>query len=67
MRGTIKTLVPNRGFGFITVTNDRDYFFHLSGLTNRKFEQLRLGDQVEFILGTDPKTGRLAAEQVNVV
>jgi cold shock CspA family protein len=70
MRGTIKTLT-NRGFGFISVAGAdaapaRDYFFHLSALQNRPFEVLEVGDQVEFVLGSDRK-GRVAAEQVNVV
>ncbi len=31
--GTIKKVVADRGFGFITAEDGKDYFFHRGGLT----------------------------------
>ncbi len=47
--GSIKTLVSERGFGFITPENGgEDVFFHFSVLEGVSFEALRAGDQVEY-------------------
>ena len=50
MRGTIKKIVRDKGFGFI-VPDDRsdDVFFHRSRMAPKiQFEDLREGDEVEF-------------------
>lgn len=47
--GTIKRLVPDRGFGFIRVPDTRtEYFFHRSSCTSIGFEELREGQTVSF-------------------
>jgi CspA family cold shock protein len=49
--GTIKRLVHDRGFGFITPDDgSEDVFFHRSRLEGRgtRFEDLREGNEVEF-------------------
>lgn len=33
--GTVKKVVPERGFGFITADDGKDYFFHRSVVTPR--------------------------------
>ena len=50
MTGTIKRIVQDKGFGFITPDDGtEDVFFHRSRLAPRaQFEDLREGDQVEF-------------------
>lgn len=46
-QGTIKKLVQDRGFGFIQ--GDRgDVFFHLSALQGARFEDLEIGQTVEY-------------------
>lgn len=48
MRGTIKRLHSDKGFGFIH-TPEGDVFFHRSGLANGvSFDSLREGEGVEF-------------------
>ena len=48
MNGKIKTLVTDRGFGFITLDDGREVFFHRSALPNpNQFSDLDEGDQVE--------------------
>jgi len=62
-QGTIKTLT-NKGFGFID-TEKGDLFFHQSALEGIDYEQLREGQQVEFVEGRGPKGPR--AESVKIV
>lgn len=49
MKGTIKRLVTEKGFGFITPEGaDKDIFFHSTGLVGVQFAELKLGDIVTF-------------------
>lgn len=51
MRGTIKRVVRDKGFGFIAPDDgSEDVFFHRSRLEGRgiEFEDLRGGNEVEF-------------------
>ena len=50
MRGTIKKIVRDKGFGFIVPDDGSDdVFFHRSRLGPKmQFEDLREGDEVEF-------------------
>ena len=49
MTGKIKKLVQDRGFGFITPSdNSKDIFFHASGVEGTDFEKLREGQAVTF-------------------
>ena len=56
--GTIKTLRPEKGFGFIAPdggTGNNDLFFHHSAVTTGLFDDLRPGQQVSFDEGPDPR------------
>ena len=57
--GTIKKLTT-KGFGFIE-TEKGDLFFHHSNLEGIQFEQLREGQQVQFVEGSGPKGPRAEA------
>jgi cold shock CspA family protein/ribosome-associated translation inhibitor RaiA len=46
--GVIRTLLPERGFGFIRTKDGRDIYFHHNSLVNVPFEKLLLGDSVRF-------------------
>jgi len=48
--GKIVKLIRHRGFGFIDVADDsdEDVFFHHSGLEDIYFEDLSVGDKLEF-------------------
>jgi cold shock CspA family protein len=49
MRGTIKNLNLDRGFGFIVGEDQADRFFHRSALRpGLRLDELRQGDAVEF-------------------
>lgn len=48
MKGKVKTLVANKGFGFIQGTDNVQYFFHKSSVKNGRIEDMEVGDEVEF-------------------
>ena len=49
MNGTIKTLVTEKGFGFITRDGEaKDLFFHRSQLNGVSFDDLKDGEAVTF-------------------
>jgi len=57
--GTVKKVVSDRGFGFITADDGKDYFFHRNGLTaSLDFDRLIGGEKVEFDLEESPKGPR---------
>ena len=54
--GTIKKVVADRGFGFITADDGKDYFFHRDGLTGSlDFDRLLGGEKVQFEIEQSPK------------
>jgi CspA family cold shock protein len=57
MTGTIKTLRADKGFGFITDSAGKDYFFHQSAIFGEGIDKLREGDRVEFDSGQDGPKG----------
>lgn len=55
MTGTIKTLT-DRGFGFIAREGEaKDLFFHSKELQGVTFDELKVGDTVEFEVTEGPK------------
>ena len=56
MEGTIKKVVTEKGFGFITVDGEeKDLFFHKNELKGVNFEELKEGDRVSFEKTDSPK------------
>ena len=47
-KGTVKRLMRERGFGFISAEDGREIFFHRSELQNVDFDKLQQGDELEF-------------------
>jgi len=59
--GTVKKVVADRGFGFITADDGKEYFFHRSGLESSvDFDRLAGGEKVEFEIENSPKGPRAA-------
>ena len=57
--GTIKKVVSERGFGFISGEDGKEYFFHRDGLTSSlNFDRLAGGEKVEFEIEQSPKGAR---------
>ncbi len=49
MKGTIKSLIVEKNFGFITPEDGaKDVFFHATGLVGMQFSELHVGDMVTF-------------------
>ncbi|MGE5309122.1 MAG: cold-shock protein [Deltaproteobacteria bacterium] len=67
MSGKIKKLNRERGFGFISNTEGKDFFFHRSQVSGIDFDSLTENQTVEFDVENSPKGPRavnvkLAAE-----
>jgi CspA family cold shock protein len=59
--GTIKKVVADRGFGFITAADAKEYFFHRNSLdSSLNFDQLVGGEKVEFEIEQSDKGPRAA-------
>jgi len=61
MQGTVKRVVRDRGFGFISSGEGREIFFHRSSLQDLNFDSLKEGDKVEFEVEDGPKGPRAVA------
>lgn len=54
--GTIKRIIRNRGFGFISDTDGKEVFFHRNSLEGSAgFESLNEGQSVEFEVENTPR------------
>jgi cold shock protein len=57
--GIVKKLVSDRGFGFITADDGKDYFFHRDGLDRSlDFDRLAGGEKVDFEVEASPRGPR---------
>ena len=57
--GTIKKVVAERGFGFISAEDGKEYFFHRSGLqAPLDFDRLAGGERVSFEVQNSPRGPR---------
>ena len=56
--GTIKKLIRDRGFGFISDTDGKEVFFHQTGVLDNKFETLTEGQEVTFDVESSQKGPR---------
>lgn len=57
--GTIKKVISDRGFGFITAEDAKEYFFHRDGLDpSLDFDRLIGGERVEFDIEPSQKGPR---------
>ncbi len=60
MKGTIKKVIQQRGFGFIAAEDGKEIFFHRSALAEGDFDALAEGAEVEFDVEQSPKGERAA-------
>jgi CspA family cold shock protein len=65
VKGKIKKLVRDRGFGFVRGDDGREVFFHRSGLGPSDYDSLSEGDIVEYVVQEGPRGAR--AENVRAV
>ena len=57
MTGMVDRIVRGQSYGFIRTTEDREVFFHRSGVTGSSFNDLAPGDPVTFRLTDDTLSG----------
>jgi cold shock CspA family protein len=55
LKGKIRRLIQERGFGFIAAEDSKDVFSHRSALAGEDFDALEEGNSVEFDLERRPK------------
>lgn len=60
MKGEIKKLIRDRGFGFIRSEDGSEIFFHQSALEGTAYASLNEGAKVEFSVEKGPKGARAA-------
>lgn len=66
--GTVKWFNAQKGFGFITPdSGGSDAFVHISAVERAGLSDLREGQKVSFDLVSDRKTGKMAAEKLEVL
>jgi CspA family cold shock protein len=65
VKGKIKKLVRDRGFGFVRGDDGKEVFFHRSGLGAQDYDSLSEGDIVEYVVQEGPRGAR--AENVRAV
>jgi cold shock CspA family protein/DNA-directed RNA polymerase subunit RPC12/RpoP len=61
VQGKVKWFSSEKGYGFITVDNDEDFYFHVSNICGSSLPNN--GDLVSF----EPKTGKKGLKAQNVV
>jgi CspA family cold shock protein len=64
--GTIKKLVSDRGFGFISQADGTEIFFHRSKVVG-SFDTLSEGQKVSYEKAMDPRRNKENAEKVTPV
>jgi cold shock CspA family protein len=65
LRGRIKNVIWDRGYGFIAAEDGRDYFFHINALEpGLEFDQLQPDLTVSFEVKSGPMRGRAGAARV---
>ncbi|HUH05540.1 MAG TPA: cold shock domain-containing protein [Kofleriaceae bacterium] len=62
--GTVKKVISERGFGFISAPDGSEYFFHKDGLASSlDFDRLVGGESVSFEIEKGPKGDRAVKVQ----
>jgi len=65
LKGEIKRVIRDRGFGFISAEDGKEIFFHRSALEGIDFDALEEGNSVEFNVERGPKG--LRAENIRMI
>ena len=68
VKGTVKWFNAEKGFGFIAPDNGgSDAFVHISAVERAGISDLREGQKVSFELISDRRTGKMAAEKLELL
>jgi len=55
LKGEIKRLIRDRGFGFVRAEDGNEIFFHRSAVQGTDYDSLREGSKVDFSTEQGPK------------
>jgi CspA family cold shock protein len=67
-QGTVKWFNPTKGYGFIQPSDGgADVFVHISAVERAGLGSLNEGQQVEYELERDRKSGKMSAGQLKAV
>ncbi len=58
VKGRIKKMVRDRGFGFIRGDDGKEVFFHRSGISAADYDSFSEGDVVEYVVQEGPRGAR---------
>ncbi|WP_297598213.1 cold-shock protein [uncultured Cetobacterium sp.] len=61
LKGTVKWFNKEKGFGFVTCEEGKDYFVHFTGIIGDGFRTLEEGQRVSFVVEEGNK-GPIAKE-----
>ncbi|MGL4653555.1 MAG: cold-shock protein [Cetobacterium sp.] len=61
LKGTVKWFNKEKGFGFVTCEEGKDYFVHFTGIIGEGFRTLEEGQNVSFVV-EDGSKGPIAKE-----
>ncbi|MGL5174927.1 MAG: cold-shock protein [Cetobacterium sp.] len=61
LKGTVKWFNKEKGFGFVTCEEGKDYFVHFTGIIGEGFRTLEEGQNVSFVVEEGNK-GPIAKE-----
>ncbi len=50
LKGTVKWFNKEKGFGFVTCDEGKDYFVHFTGIIGEGFRTLEEGQNVSFVV-----------------
>jgi CspA family cold shock protein len=64
LKGKVKRLIRDRGFGFITAEDGTEVFFHRTDLAEADFDTMEEGADVEFDLESGAKGPRAVKVKV---
>jgi CspA family cold shock protein len=68
VKGTVKWFSSQKGFGFIAPDDGgSDAFVHISAVERAGISDLREGQKVSFELVSDRRTGKMAAEKLELL
>ncbi len=48
-RAIVSALFPEKGYGFLTTPDDREFYFHKNSVLRDKFKNLKIGTKVRFV------------------
>jgi CspA family cold shock protein len=66
--GTVKWFNAQKGFGFIAPDDGgKDAFVHISAVERSGLNDLREGQKLTYDIVSDPKNGKLSADNLKVV